>query len=69
MSHVGLAVCFDVDDVAETEARLLALGGTVVPDARVVVDRSPAKISIVIIADPDGTRIELLQREVDGGEG
>jgi lactoylglutathione lyase len=62
-NHVGLThLCFEVDDVAETEARLLALGATSVPDAKVVVDRDPAKITIVILADPDGTRIELLQR-------
>ena len=62
-NQVGLThLCFEVDDVAQTEARLLALGAASVPDARVVVDRDPAKISIVILADPDGTRIELLQR-------
>jgi lactoylglutathione lyase len=62
-NQVGLThLCFEVDDVAETEARLLALGATSVPDAKVVVDRDPAKITIVILADPDGTRIELLQR-------
>jgi lactoylglutathione lyase len=62
-NQLGLThLCFEVDDVAYTEARLLSLGATQVPDARVVVERPPAKISIVILADPDGTRIELLQR-------
>ncbi len=62
-NQLGLThLCFEVDDIGETEARLLSLGATKVPDASVVVERNPAKISIVILADPDGTRIELLQR-------
>lgn len=64
-NQLGLThLCFEVDDIDATEARLMALGATGVPDARVVVDRDPAKISIVIVADPDGTRIELLERQV-----
>jgi lactoylglutathione lyase len=62
-NQLGLThLCFEVDDIAETEARLITLGASKVPDARVVVDRGPVEISIVILADPDGTRIELLQR-------
>jgi catechol 2,3-dioxygenase-like lactoylglutathione lyase family enzyme len=53
---------FEVDDVVETEERLLALGGTSIPDARVRIEREPAAISLVFLCDPDGTRIELLQR-------
>jgi glyoxylase I family protein len=53
---------FEVDDIAATEARLLALGGGALPDARVLLDRAPAPISLVFLTDPDGTRIELLQR-------
>jgi lactoylglutathione lyase len=62
-NQVGLThLCFEVDDIAETEAKLLALGATELPDARVVVERGPVTISIAILADPDGTRLELLQR-------
>ena len=53
---------FEVDDIAATEARLLALGGVAIPGARARLDRQPADISLVFLADPDGTRIELLQR-------
>ena len=58
---------FEVDDVAETEARLLGVGGQRLPDARVRLDREPAAISLVFLTDPDGTRIELLQRHSVGG--
>ena len=57
---------FEVDDIVETEARLLATGGQRLPDARVRLDREPAAISLVFLTDPDGTRIELLQRHSAG---
>jgi len=53
---------FEVDDAAGTEARLLELGGIALPEARVYIDRPHAGFSIVFLTDPDGTRIELLQR-------
>jgi len=51
---------FEVDDADATEARLLALGGTKIPGARLYIDAKA--ITLVFLADPDGTRIELLQR-------
>lgn len=53
---------FEVDDVGATEARLLELGGARLPEARVHFDRPHASFTIVFLTDPDGTRIELLQR-------
>ena len=53
---------FEVDDIVAVEDQLLALGGHRLPDARVTVERQPADISLVFLTDPDGTRIELLQR-------
>ena len=53
---------FEVDDIAAVEARLLDLGGGELTDARVHLDRAPAAISLVFLTDPDGTRIELLER-------
>ena len=53
---------FEVEDIAATEARLLELGGKPLPEARVHFDREHAAFTIVFLADPDGTRIELLQR-------
>ena len=51
---------FEVDDIVAAEARLIELGGVALPDARVYLDA--AGISLVFLTDPDGTRIELLQR-------
>jgi catechol 2,3-dioxygenase-like lactoylglutathione lyase family enzyme len=53
---------FEVDDIEATENRLLGLGGMPIPDARIRIEREPAAISLVFLCDPDGTRIELLQR-------
>ena len=58
LTHIAL----EVEDLADAEARLLALGGSTLPDTRVVLDRDPAAISILVMTDPEGTRIELLQR-------
>jgi lactoylglutathione lyase len=58
---------FEVDDIVAVEERLLALGGQRLPDARVTVERDPADISLVFLTDPDGTRVELLQRHTAGG--
>ncbi len=48
---------FHVDDVDVTAARLVEFGGTIVPDTRANVG-----VEIVFIADPDGSRIELMGR-------
>lgn len=58
---------FEVDDAAKTEVRLLELGGIALPQARVYIDRPHAGFSIVFLTDPDGTRIELLQRHSKSG--
>jgi catechol 2,3-dioxygenase-like lactoylglutathione lyase family enzyme len=58
---------FEVDDAAKTEASLLELGGVALPRARVYIDRPHAGFSIVFLTDPDGTRIELLQRHPKSG--
>jgi catechol 2,3-dioxygenase-like lactoylglutathione lyase family enzyme len=55
---------FEVDDIDGTEARLLSLGGVSIPEARVHLTKGPAPISLLFLTDPDGTRIELLQRHV-----
>jgi catechol 2,3-dioxygenase-like lactoylglutathione lyase family enzyme len=53
---------FEVDDVAATVAHLVELGGSAIPGARVTLGRAPVEITVLFVADPDGTRIELLQR-------
>jgi lactoylglutathione lyase len=62
-NQLGLThLCLEVDDLAETTDRLIAAGATEVPGASVVVERGPLDIAIAVLADPDGTRIELLER-------
>lgn len=46
---------FIVDDVDESAAKLVAAGGTILDNTRVNVG-----IQILFLADPDGTRIELM---------
>lgn len=54
---------FEVDDIASTEARLVELGGSAIPGAGLHLDGGPVTISVVFLSDPDGSRIELLQRQ------
>ena len=49
-------VSFYVDDVDAAAARLVSLGGTILPDTR----QSPG-IELVFLEDPDGTRVELMR--------
>jgi catechol 2,3-dioxygenase-like lactoylglutathione lyase family enzyme len=57
---------FEVDDLEEVEARLVALGGSSIPDARIRIDKGSSAISLIFVADPDGARIELMQRHPAG---
>lgn len=55
-NQLGLThLSFYVDDVDAVAARLVSCGGTLLPDTR----RSPG-VDLVFLADPDGTRIELM---------
>lgn len=49
-------VSFWVHDVDAVAARLVEHGGTLLPDTR----QSPG-VDLVFLADPDGTRVELLR--------
>ncbi len=62
LTHLAL----EVDSIADTESKLLAVGGRTLPETRVMLDRSPLQISVLMVTDPEGTRIELLQRHKDG---
>jgi catechol 2,3-dioxygenase-like lactoylglutathione lyase family enzyme len=53
---------FEVDDVEATQARLLDLGGRAIPGARMELGGTPPAVIVVFVTDPDGIRIELLQR-------
>jgi predicted enzyme related to lactoylglutathione lyase len=46
---------FQVDDVEGVAGRLVELGGTIIPSTRAVLG-----VPVVFLADPDGTRVELM---------
>ncbi len=48
-------VSFYVDDVDAVGARLIELGGTILPDTRVSMG-----VELLFLADPDGARVELM---------
>ena len=55
-NQLGLThLSFLVDDVDAVARRLVQLGGRALPDTR----QSPG-IDLVFVADPDGTRVELM---------
>jgi lactoylglutathione lyase len=61
--QVGLThLSFLVEDMAETVRRLTALGGTVIESTRLSYETGTGPSSLVFLADPDGTRVELLKR-------
>jgi lactoylglutathione lyase len=50
-------VSFVVDDLEGVAARLVALGGTTLDGTRAVLG-----YDVMFVADPDGTRVELMAR-------
>ena len=57
-NQLGLThLCFLTDDIGATQARLVALGGTVIETTRTKLRDGS---EFVVVEDPDGTRIELL---------
>ena len=58
LTHLSL----NVDDVDETAAKLVACGGTVSDSTRTKIDNPDGSVSdFVFVADPDGTRVELMK--------
>ena len=58
-NQIGLThLAFQVDDLEETVARLVSLGGTIIEETRTTLVET---IQLVVVKDPDGTRVELLQ--------
>jgi glyoxylase I family protein len=57
--HLGFThMSFWVDDLEETAARLVRLGGELLPNTRHSI---PGVMSLAFLADPDGARVELMQ--------
>jgi len=61
-NQLGLThLSFEVQDMAAVEARLVALGATVIESTRTHIDMGVATLDLLFLADPDGTRIELME--------
>jgi glyoxylase I family protein len=60
-TQLGLThLSFVVDDVDATAAELVEFGGTIIEGTR-SGDNDPDVVQIIFLADPDGTRIELMR--------
>ena len=60
--HLGMThLSLNVDDVDEVAARLVECGGTVIESTRTKLEIGGAALDFVFIADPDGTRVELMR--------
>lgn len=58
-NQIGLThLCMQVDDVEQLAARLVSFGGTVIQETRT---EHSSGIKLLVVKDPDGTRVELLQ--------
>jgi catechol 2,3-dioxygenase-like lactoylglutathione lyase family enzyme len=61
-NQLGLThLSFTVEDMPAVEARLVTLGGTVIDSTRTHIDMGGATLDLLFLADPDGTRIELME--------
>jgi catechol 2,3-dioxygenase-like lactoylglutathione lyase family enzyme len=61
-NQLGLThLSFEVEDLPGVEARLVALGASVVESTRTHIDMGVATLDLLFLADPDGTRIELME--------
>lgn len=61
-NQLGLThLTFDVEDMPAVEARLVSLGATVLESTRTHIDMGVATLDLLFLADPDGTRIELME--------
>lgn len=61
-NQVGLThLSFTVEDLPVVEARLVGLGATAIESTRTHIDMGVATLDLLFLADPDGTRIELME--------
>jgi catechol 2,3-dioxygenase-like lactoylglutathione lyase family enzyme len=67
-NQLGLThLSYEVTDLRAVEARLVSLGATVIEGTRTHVDRPTYQVDMVFLADPDGTRIELVEHRAAEG--
>ncbi|MEU0932659.1 MULTISPECIES: VOC family protein [unclassified Embleya] len=63
-NQLGLThLSFIVEDVDAAAARLVEHGGTLLPDTRASLPGETGSTELVFLADPDGTRVELMKLE------
>ena len=61
IAQTGLThVSIKVDDLHGTAARLVELGGSIVPGTLTEMPFGDSSLSFVYLTDPDGTRVELM---------
>ncbi|WP_436777825.1 VOC family protein [Yinghuangia sp. YIM S09857] len=61
-NQLGLThLSFIVDDVDAAAERLVAFGGRVLPETRTSMKTDESSAELVFLADPDGTRVELMK--------
>jgi lactoylglutathione lyase len=61
-NQLGLThLSFEVEDLPAVEARLVELGAQVIESTRTRIDLGDATLDLLFLADPDGTRIELME--------
>ena len=67
-SQLGLThLALEVDDLAETSTRLESLGATILESTRCSVESGPSVVTLLIVADRDGNRYELMERKPASG--
>jgi lactoylglutathione lyase len=61
-NHIGIThLSFYVDDIDAVAKHLVSLGATLLESTRLHIDQPTGTLDMVFLADPDGTRIELVQ--------
>lgn len=66
-NQLGLThLSFEVEDMPSVEQRLVSLGATVLEQTRTKLDQGDSVLELVFLADPDGTRIELMETRPAG---
>ncbi|MDI2130227.1 VOC family protein [Yinghuangia seranimata] len=61
-NQLGLThLSFTVEDVDAAAARLVEYGGTLLADTRTSMKTDLGSAELVFLADPDGTRVELMK--------
>jgi lactoylglutathione lyase len=64
--QIGIThLSFNVVDMDAVEARLIELGATVVESTRTKMPFPGGSMNLLFLADPDGTRVELMEAVMD----